>query len=142
MYEYVDRPVTSLDPGSRLLVWLMRNWVRSVHARRCPCTAIGTTFVQYDMPDALPHFQMMMLTINREASEKFGFGDVHCNHVLEHEALLISLMQRVPQSSPDAMRTMLGVVVAQDAVATLYLAMSAFADEMVNAGILPASSAA
>ena len=26
MYEFVDRPITSLDKGCRFLIWSMRSW--------------------------------------------------------------------------------------------------------------------
>jgi len=36
MYDLMDRPVTSLNPGGHLLLWAMRHWVRAVSTSRCP----------------------------------------------------------------------------------------------------------
>ena len=41
MYSYLDRPITNLDEGGKVLVWAMRRWVCAVEAKSCPVAAIS-----------------------------------------------------------------------------------------------------
>jgi hypothetical protein len=123
MYEFVDRPVTSLDHAGRFLVWSMRAWVKSMHDSRCPCTAIGPAFAKSKMIAGLPSFHRMMLIFNRNALETFRFCALECNRVSEHEALIVSFVHGMRMSRPDMVRKTLALVVEEDAVPPLVVAI-------------------
>lgn len=137
MYEFVDRPVTSLDHGGRFLVWSMRAWVKSMHDSRCPCTAIGPAFAKSKMVTGLPSFHTMMLIFNRDALETFRFCALECNRVSEHEALILSFVHGIRMSRPDMVRKTLALVVDEDAVPDLVAAIVALGRTMSERDIFP-----
>ena len=137
MYDFVDRPVTSLDPGGRFLVWAMRSWVHSLHGQRCPAGAIAPAFARWKMIAGLPHFHTMMLLLNHEALEDLSFGPLPCNRVREHEALVISLIYGMRMSRPVAVRKTLALVVNDAAVTDLMTAVCALGRAMSDAAIFP-----
>lgn len=92
MYEFVDRPVTSLDHGGRFLVWSMRSWVKAMGERSCPAGAIAPAFGQWRMLSGLQPFLRIMALFNRHGLENFQFCALPCNHVSEHEAIIVSLI--------------------------------------------------
>lgn len=92
MYDFVDRPVTSLNRGGRMLVWAMRHWVRAVQLGRCPCGDIRPAFDGKALGAAFPHFHVMMAVLNHHAVEKMRFGPVDCERVSEHEALVMAMV--------------------------------------------------
>lgn len=137
MYDFVDRPVASLDHGGRFLVWTMRAWVRSMHVSRCPCTSIGPAFAKWNMIAGLPHFHMMMMIFNRDALETFKFCAIECNRVSEHEALIISMINGMCFSKPDTVHATMALVVNEDSVTNLITAMSSLGRAMSNVGMSP-----
>lgn len=137
MYDFVDRPVTSLDHGGRFLVWSMRAWVKSMHHSRCPCTAIGPAFAKWKMIAGLPNFHMMMMIFNRDALETFRFCALECNRVSEHEALILSFVHGMRMSRPDAVRATLALVVDEDSITNLVTAVSSLGRAMADSGIFP-----
>ena len=94
------------------------------------------------MPDALPHFQIMMMIFNREGLESFHFGDVNCNRVHEHEALIIALVRDSHKLPSQFIRATLALMVEGEAVEPLTLAISALANEMTHVGLLQNAAAA
>lgn len=44
MYDFLDRPLTSLDHGGRFLVWSTRSWVQAAGNRKCPASVIARAF--------------------------------------------------------------------------------------------------
>lgn len=137
MYDFVDRPITSLDPGGRFLIWTMRSWVKCMYAGRCPCTTIGPAFAKWKMIAGLPHFHMMMMVFNREARATFRFGPLECNRVREHEAIIISLIHGMRMSRPDTVRVTLALIVNDDAITNLMTAVAAMGRAMADAEIFP-----
>jgi hypothetical protein len=137
MYDFVDRPVTSLDHGGRFLVWSMRSWVKSIHEGRCPCTGIGPAFSKWRMFAGLPHFQMMMLIFNRDAKETFSFGSLDCNRVREHEALILALVSAMRTGCGETVRATLALMVKEDAIIALMTAVAALSRTMADANIFP-----
>lgn len=135
MYDFVDRPVTSLDHGEHFLVWSMRAWVTSMHESRCPCSAIGPAFAKWNMIAGLSNFHKMMLIFNRFALETFCFCSLDCNRVTEHEALILSVVHGVRMSRPDVVRATLELVVEEDAVADLVTAILSLGRSLTEAGL-------
>ena len=136
MYDFVDRPLTSLGHGGRFLVWSMRTWVKAMHAGRCPCFAVGSGFAQWRMVSGLPDFHMLMMIFNRDGLQKLMFGAVECDRVSEHEALILSLVQAVRTVQPAALHKTLALVVTDDAVANLTTALISLGGRMAGVGIL------
>ncbi|MGB5779336.1 MAG: hypothetical protein WBH10_09695 [Allopontixanthobacter sediminis] len=137
MYAFVDRPVTSLDRGGRFMVWAIRSWVKSVHEIRCPCTAIGPAFAQGGIIAGLPHFHMFMLVLSRNSLETFRYGQLQCNRVHEHEALVLSLISGIRLSRPTALRSTAALMIEEDAVNDLIDAAVSLGSVVSGAGLLP-----
>jgi hypothetical protein len=141
MYDFVDRPVTSLDHGGRFLIWSMRSWVRSLHGSKCPCTAIGPAFVKWNMMTGLPHFNMMMAILNREGIQNLSFGQLGCLRVREHEAVIISLIRSLYVGKHYQVRDTLQLLVHADATTNMMTALTALGHAMVGAGLFPSAPA-
>ena len=106
MYAFVDRPVSDLEPASQLLVWAMRNWVEAIGQKHCPGLVIGTTFARRNMIAGLQPFLRMMAVLNRGGLENFEFCRLACNHVSEHEAILLQLVDEARGNVAEAARAL------------------------------------
>lgn len=140
MYEFVDRPVTSLNRSGRLLVWAMRHWVRAAGTGRCPCGDVAPAFHKRGLMPSFPHFHIMMAVLNRESLMRLRFGAVGCERVSEHEALLISLVRAALDAPAARMRETVGMIVRAESVATLIIALTAVAQGLAEAGLMPAAA--
>ncbi|MGF7168753.1 hypothetical protein FHS91_000408 [Sphingobium xanthum] len=137
MYAFLDRPVQSLNRGGQLLIWAMRHWVRAASAGRCPCGDIGPAFHKWNLMAGFPHFHMMMALLNRNATEKLHFGTLECEHVTEHEALLLSLIRIAREAPSDQLRGMATAIVDESSVTPVLIAFAALAEAMVEVGLRP-----
>ncbi|MCJ2184668.1 hypothetical protein MTR62_18525 [Novosphingobium sp. 1949] len=137
MYQYVDRPLSSLDEGCRFLVWSMRAWVTSIARRHCPAQMLAPAFAKWRMIGALQPFHRTMLILNREALETLHFCPVGCDHVSEHEAIILELITSLRARGPIATRATIELVVAEDAVGDLLDTLSRVGAAMAMAGIFP-----
>lgn len=137
MYDFLDRPVTCLDQGGHFLVWSMRSWVKAMGDRQCPGSVLGTAFASSNMIAGLQPFLRMMMLFNRSGLETFRFCALACNHVSEHEALILSLICSLCDSRPDALRDTLAMLVEEDAVGDLIGALSALGRTLDEAAIFP-----
>lgn len=140
MYEFLDRPVTSLDKGGRFLVWSMRNWVKAVDEKRCPASVIATAFGRWGMLSGLQPFLRVMALFNRHGLENFQFCALACNHISEHEALIISLVCSLRDRRPDSVRDTLVLLVEEEAIGHLIGSLSALGRAMDAASIYPAAT--
>jgi len=95
MYDFLDRTIGSLDDGSRFLIWSMRGWTQSMAERRCPPSALGGSFAKSELSEALPHFHMAMMALNRDGLATMGFGAITCPHVSEAEAVMLALVRLI-----------------------------------------------
>ena len=138
MYDFLDRPVTSLDHGGRFLVWSMRSWVKAMGDRQCPGSVLGNAFARWNMIAGLQPFLRMMALFNRNGLETFQFCALACNHVSEHEALILSLVCSLRDSRPDALRDTLALLVEEDSIGDVIGALSALGRMMDEASIFPA----
>lgn len=137
MYDFLDRPVTDLDQGGRFLIWSMRNWVKAVAERKCPASVIARAFAKWNMLHGLQPFLRMMAQFNRHGLENFQFCALQCNHVSEHEAIIISLVCSLRDDRPDAVRKILDLLVEEEAVGDVILALSSLGRSMDKAEIYP-----
>lgn len=141
MYDFIDRPVTSLDPGGRFLVWAMRSWVKAMGERTCPATALGSAFAQWKMISGLQPFLRMMALFNRKGLETFHFCALACNHVSEHEAIIISVICSLRDHRPDVVADTLTLLVEEDSIGEILESLSTLGAAMDRAEIYPARTA-
>lgn len=137
MYDFVDQRVTSLDHGGRFLIWSMRSWVHALGKSKCPPSAIGPAFAKWNMIGALPHFHMAMMVLNRDALEILRFAPLGCHHVSEDEALLLNLFRSLRNNNPKVVRDTLTLMVNEDSVGSLFVALTALALRLAEAGLIP-----
>ena len=137
MYDFLDRPVTSLDHGGRFMIWSMRSWVKAMAERQCPGSAIGAAFARWNMIAGLQPFLRVMALINRHGLESFQFCALACNHVSEHEAIILSLVCSLRDSRPDTLRDTLALLVEDDSIGDQIGALSALGRMMDEAAIFP-----
>lgn len=140
MYDYIDRPVMSLDRGGRFLVWATRSWVRTLHQGRCPATIIGPAFAQSKMIRGLAPFHRTMLLLNAHANETLRVRNLNCCQVSEHEALIIGLVRGMRYLRPEMIHGTVSLIIDPDQIPVLLENLSALASAMEMAGILPAPS--
>lgn len=137
MYQYVDRPLSTLDEGCRFLVWSMRAWVTTLSQRRCPAEALAPAFARWRMIGGLQPFHRAMLMFNRDALETFAFCPMACDHVSEHEAVILELVSSLRDRGAQATRETLELVVQEDAVGDVLETLSKLGAAMAIAGIFP-----
>lgn len=140
MYEFVDRPISSLDSGGRFLVWSMRSWVKAMGDKTCPAGAIAPAFAQWRMLAGLQPFLRLMALFNRNGLENFQFCALPCNHISEHEAIIVSLLCGLRDSHPGAVRDTLAFLVEEEAIGDCLAALADLGRAMTTAEIYPARS--
>lgn len=137
MYQYLDRPLTSMDEGCRFLVWSMRAWVTAVSSKRCPPQVLGPAFARWRVIGGLQPFHRTMLLFNREGLETFAFCPLACNHVSEHEAIILELVTSLRDRGAQATRETLELLVSEDAVGDCLETLSRLGAAMAVAGLFP-----
>ncbi|AIT80859.1 hypothetical protein [Novosphingobium pentaromativorans] len=137
MYQYVDRPLSVLDEGSRFLVWSMRAWVTAIASKRCPAQTLAPAFARWRMIGGLQPFHRAMLLFNRDALETFAFCPLPCEHVSEHEALILELVTSLRDRGPGATRDTLELLVLEDSVGDVLETLSKLGAALALAGIFP-----
>lgn len=120
MYAFVDHPVSQLDPANQLLVWAMRGWVEAVGQKQCPGIAIGSAFARRNMITGLQPFLRMMAVLNRGGLENFEFCRLACNHVSEHEAILLQMIGEARGNYGASLRNTLSLLVDEEWVTALF----------------------
>lgn len=137
MYDFLDRPVTSLDHGGRFLIWSMRSWVKARGERQCPAQAIAAAFAKWRMIAGLQPFLRIMALFNLYGLETFGFCQLHCNHISEHEAIIVSLVCSLQDSRPEAVVETASLLVEEECVTELISSLSALGRSLDQADIFP-----
>jgi hypothetical protein len=137
MYDFVDRPVTSLDRGGRFLIWSMRAWVKAVGERKCPTGTIAPAFAKYNMALGLQPFLRMMALFNRHGLESFRFCSLSCEHISEHEAIILSLICSLCETRSDDVSKTLDLLVETEFVGDIIQAMTHLGQPMHKAQIYP-----
>ena len=137
MYEFVDRPVTSLSSGGQLLIRSMRYWVRAASAGRCPCGDVGPIFQKWNLMPGFPHFHILMALLNRNAVTKLRFGTLDCERVREDEALIISLIRAAHEQPLERMQGMAEMIVCKGSTPPLLIAAAALAQSLIDVKLWP-----
>lgn len=137
MYQYVDRPLSTLDEGGRFLIWSMRAWVTSLGKRNCPAHLLAPAFARWNMIGALQPFHHTMLLLNRDALDQLSFCPIGCERVSEHEAVILELVTSLRERGPQATRDTLELLVNDEAVGDLLGTLSRLGAGMAVAGIFP-----
>lgn len=137
MYEYVDRPLNSLDEGCRFLVWSMRAWVSAIAHQRCPAQLLAPAFARWRMIGGLQPFHRAMLLFNRDALEAFTFCSLSCPRVSEHEALILGLISSLRAHGPQAVRETLELLISEDSIGDMLETLSRLGAVLAIAGIFP-----
>lgn len=137
MYEFLDRPVTGLDNGGRFLVWSMRTWVNGNAGRVCPASRLAQPFSQWNILPGLQPFLRMMALFNRYGLSSLGFCALRCNHISEHEAIILSLMCSLRKDRPERLHATLAMLVDEDGICGLIEALASLGRAMDAAGIYP-----
>lgn len=129
MYEFVDRPVNGLDHGNRFLIWSMRSWVGAMADRECPGGKIAGAFGRWEMLQGLHPFLRMMAVFNRHGLANFEFCALPCNHISEHEAIILQLVRSATRPDND-FPVRLALLVEEDAIGELITAIAGLAAAM------------
>jgi hypothetical protein len=135
MYDYVDRRLTQLEPGSRFLVWSMRLWVTAIGIGQCPTPAVAPAFARWRAFGALAPFMKAMALLNRDALETFHFSPVACEQVSEHEAIVLSVARAMSESRFGEASETLALIVAPDALGELVEALAALVATIAPMGL-------
>lgn len=141
MYQYVDRPLNSLDEGCRFLVWSMRAWVTAIAQKRCPAQLLAPAFARWRMIGGLQPFHRAMLLFNRDALETFAFCHMSCPHVSEHEAVILELITSLRDRGAQTTRQTLELLVAEDSVGDMLETLSRLGAVLAIAGLFPGETA-
>lgn len=141
MYQFVDRPLQSLDAGCRFLVWSMRTWVVSLGKKHCPAQSLAPAFAKWRMIAGLQPFHHAMTLFNRDGLETFAFCPLPCDHVSEHEALILELVSSLRERGAQPTRETLELLIAEDSVADVLEALSRLGSALAIAGIFPGAEA-
>jgi hypothetical protein len=136
MYAFIDRPVLSLDPGGRFLVWTVRNWVKAMAEGRCPAAAVGPAFAKWNLMTAFAPFHRMLAVLNAHGLQTFAVAPVECRCVAEHEALFLSLVSGLEQR-PAVLQGTLALMVEDEHVPALLDAVATLGGAMLEMGIFP-----
>lgn len=138
MYAYVDRPVASLNPGSRFLLMSMRRWVMALASKRCAPSAIGAAFGAHDLLPALPSFHELMSILNHHARQNIRFAPGCCPRVSEDEAVLLALAEAACLR-PCSVQPTVSLLLKAPAVAEFTRLLFALAKQMQGASLEVAS---
>jgi hypothetical protein len=135
MYDFVDRRLTQLDPGSRFLVWSMRLWVTAIGLGQCPTPAVAPAFARWRAFGALGPFMKAMALLNRDALETFHFRPVTCERVSEHEAIVLSVVRGMHEGRFNEASQTLALIVAPDALGEMIEALTALVRTVAPMGL-------
>ena len=139
MYQYLDRPLSSLDEGCRFLVWSMRAWVTAISHQRCPAQMLAPAFSRWRMIGGLQPFHRAMMLFNRDALETFAFCPLACPDASEHEALILGLISSLRDRGAQSVRETLDLLIAEDSVGDMLETLSRLGAALAIAGIFPGS---
>jgi len=137
MYDFIDRPLTSLDHGGRFLLWTLRNWVKALTDGRCPAAAVGPTFAKWNMMSGFPPFHRMLTILNIHGLDTLSVAPLECRCVAEHEALFLSLVSALEDRRPAALRDTVAMLVEEEQVGSVLASISALGGAMMDTGIFP-----
>ncbi|MFT4026622.1 MAG: hypothetical protein QM676_07470 [Novosphingobium sp.] len=142
MYDFVDQPVERLCNGGRFLLWAMRGWSHAKGRSACAPIALARGFTGVDALAALNDFNAVMALLNRDALETLQFSPMGCARIAEDEAILSNLWRDAALGRRDRVEATLGLLVEEQTVAQITLAVTATVAKLAAAGLDPAGALA
>jgi hypothetical protein len=137
MYDFVDRPISSLDRGGRFLTWTLRNWVRALSEGRCPAAAVGPAFANWSMIGGLQPFHRMLMLFNAHGLQAFRVAPAECRCVAEDEAIFLSLVNGLEHMKPADSRDTLALLVEEVHIGAAFEALALLGGVMRQASLFP-----
>lgn len=134
MYAFVDRPVATLNNAGRFTLWAMRGWAHAVEQGSCPPLALSGAFGRLGVLPALPDFHIAMALINRGGKNPLSVAPLNCPHIVEHEAVLMTLWRDISLGQLDHMKATLALIVEETSVSPVSRAMIVVAAKMMAGG--------
>ncbi|UKK83150.1 hypothetical protein L7H23_11280 [Sphingopyxis sp. BSN-002] len=131
MYDFIDRPVESLNNSGRFLLWAMRGWTRAAAQGACPPAALHRGFAHVNALAALPDFHVALALLNADAREALTLGPTGCSRIAEDEALLLALWRA---AALDRAAPVLALIVKADTTRSVAKALGAAAGALAAAG--------
>ncbi len=122
MYDFIDRPVASLSPGGRFLLWAMRGWIHAASAGHCPPGALAPAFARHAVLPALPHLHLLLAALNERATRRVAFAPLACRLIGDDEAVMLQLC-RDATDNPIRARATLALLLDADALGAAYVAL-------------------
>lgn len=129
MYDFVDRPLISLDHNSRFALWAMRAWVLAIWSRRCPMAALAAIFAKWEMAAALADFHTFMTILNGHGQAAIRFAPPCCAFVGDDEAVLLAMVATAAAGDSEQLRATTGLLIGPSAAAAAVDALERFADQ-------------
>jgi hypothetical protein len=137
MYDFVDRPLSSLDRGGRFLTWTLRNWVRALSDGKCPAAAVGPAFANWSMVGGFPPFHRLLMLFNAHGLHTFRVAPAECPCVAEDEAVFLSLVNGLQHMKPAVSRDTLALLVEEAHIGAAFEALSLLGAAMHQASLFP-----
>lgn len=137
MYQYLDRPVSGLAEGERVMVWAMRRWLDARRDGDCPLQPVGAMFAARRLLPALAPLDAAMTLLARHARQTLVFAPLRCRRVAEGEALLLGLLGGVLRESPGRSLTTASLIVGEAHADALVETLGRLAGAFAGAGLAP-----
>lgn len=132
VYQFLDRSAADLAPADQFILTAMRQWVATVRAGRCPCSALGPVLRGQGLGDMLPDLNMAMLLLDREGSTHFRFQAPFNMQLDDDEALLLSLHALARAGAHSRVQAIVETVVKPEARQPLLVALGRIATAMAG----------
>jgi hypothetical protein len=142
MYQFVDRPVSALCPGSRLLLWATRGWAHARANGTCPPGAVAPAFLQCGAIAALPDLHRLLLLLEGDDSERLCVSPLAAARIGDIEAVLLQLFADA-LTRPHRARATIALMLADGTsnegpqVATAFTALGAVSTCLMGKGLAP-----
>ena len=132
MYRYLDRAIRRLGEPEQFLLIAMRTWVGAARAGRCCCQALQAGFARRGIAEALPDFNMMMVTLDQDGFGHIRFGAAGSARVTDDEARMLALFEVAREGPIARLKRVAAGLVAEDAVGILAQATDFVATAMAT----------
>lgn len=139
MYAFLDRQAAELDPGSHLLLKVMRSWVLAVAARACPHREMASLLDAAGAPPLAGRIGFVMQMLHRNGNQPMKFGQMEKPRITEAEALMLGLWTDITRDrGPNACAT-LELLVNPAAIGPMLHAMVEIVAHLSTVQLAPAA---
>ncbi len=108
--------------------------------KTCPAGSIAPAFAQWRMLPGLQPFLRVMALFNTKGLENFQFCALPCNHISEHEAIIVSMVCALRDSRAGSVHDTLALLVEEEAIGDCLASLTALGQAMETAAIFPVRS--